>query len=495
VKTLTVLASGPGTVTINSPSGNDEVLYYNKLTIDFEVTRNVPWIYRRSLIYISGVLVTTTGSDDYTGSFYPEAYAGIHTIQITAQYIKGWQETAEVTKYAYFIVKNCIDATDSEDMRINELHDYESGKGFLDGNGVTICIIEDLLGANDGLSSFHKSLYHSGKNNIYGSNDRQYIDIKYLVQEAGEEDFYEDWDAGVNTKQKKWEELFDEGEGDYSQMGDVHGTYCMATMRQIAPAANYIFLEVGDGLERRLNAIKWLIEDRNDPVYDSKVPYDFFEIDIIQMSWSDPFVYDSLEDEFEDLADAGVISVSSAGQTEETIFYYEYSGYNPCSNEDVIGVTGVTDGNTIQGSGDRWEKDEDANTGYGVDIAAIYWGTMLDWEPVPDLDEFAGTSNACPMVAGIIALLEQYQNHYKSGTDLTVSIVQTLFEETGDEPGAAPSSDKNEISGYLDWINEYGSNPYYNTFPYYTLADYPTYNCGWGIIDGYEMYKYFRQNY
>ncbi len=99
------------------------------------------------------------------------------------------------------------------------------------------------------------------------------------------------------------------------------------------------------------------------------------------------------------------------------------------------------------------------------------------------------------MVAGILALLKQYRNNYKSSTDFNISLIQTLFEETGDEPGHSPKYYGSEIGGYVEWINEIGSTPYYPSFPYETPANYTYYNVGWGIIDGYEMYKYFRQNY
>ena len=69
----------------------------------------------------------------------------------------------------------------------------------------------------------------------------------------------------------------------------------------------------------------------------------------------------------------------------------------------------------------------------------------------------------------------------------SISLIQTLFEETGDEPGHSPKYYGSEIGGYVEWINEIGSTPYYPSFPYETLANYTYYNVGWGIIDGYEM--------
>ncbi|NPD88575.1 MAG: S8 family serine peptidase [Asgard group archaeon] len=173
--------------------------------------------------------------------------------------------------------------------------------------------------------------------------------------------------------------------------------------------------------------------------------------------------------------------------------FQELISYPVCFDT-VIGVTGVPDSNHGDPS-DRWERDSRANTGFGVEIAAIYYASELDWAPIANKNEFYGTSNACPMVAGILALLEQYQNNYKSTTDLDVSIVQLLCEETGDAPEHPPSYWENEMGGYMAWINDEGSSPHYPNFPYSSFANYETYNLGWGIIDGYEMYKYFRQNY
>jgi len=63
------------------------------------------------------------------------------------------------------------------------------------------------------------------------------------------------------------------------------------------------------------------------------------------------------------------------------------------------------------------------------------------------------------------------------------------------EPGNPPSYYGTEISGYLDWINEQGSSPYYPNFPTMTMLIMKLMIVVWGILDGYEMFKYFKQNY
>ena len=96
-----------------------------------------------------------------------------------------------------------------------------------------------------------------------------------------------------------------------------------------------------------------------------------------------------------------------------------------------------------------------------------------------------------PIVAGIIALVEEYQDNYKSNTDLTVSLTQIVFKETGDANGSAPSDQGTSISGYFASVNSS-----YPGFPYYELsALYDTYPYGWGILDAYEFWKYFKLNY
>jgi hypothetical protein len=384
-------------------------------------------------------------------------------------------------------------------MRIDKLHEYESSKTWLDGSGVTVCIIDDKLGAHTNLTKFHKSLYHSGKNNLYGDDNRQYIDLKYFESD-GDGNFSEQWENDTDTKQEKWNEIYDENDGNYTLDKDVHGTYCLAAMRQIAPAATYIFIATDDNEQTAQNAIKWLSDDRDDPDFDNKAPYDYFDISLVSMSWSNEYHTD-FSTELETLANNSVIPVAAVGQFSNpynsslgSIFLNTMVNKFPCYSDDVIGVTGVLDTDSSS-SNARWYRDERANSGYGVDIASIFAGTQLGWQPVPNYGEFIGTSNSCPLVAGTLALLKQYRNNHKSGTTFDISFVRTLFEKTGDAPGSAPSSNTTEIGGYLDWINDDYNATYYEFFPYHSNANYSTYDLGWGIIDGYEMYKYFSQNY
>ncbi|MCG3222453.1 MAG: S8/S53 family peptidase, partial [Candidatus Heimdallarchaeota archaeon] len=134
----------------------------------------------------------------------------------------------------------------------------------------------------------------------------------------------------------------------------------------------------------------------------------------------------------------------------------------------------------------HWYKELKSNYGYGVDILSIYRSTHIGWDVNP-LDPynpyFSGTSNACPLVSGIITLIKQ--------VDITLSIddfndprdEDSIFINIGDPLGyapgdcSAPNEGTNEINGAF-----FGVNPYDETS---NVALY-----GWGIIDAYEIYLY-----
>ncbi len=478
--------SGNG-VTINDPTGTTEVLFYNKLTVNFTVTKgDPPWIYTGTTIYLDNLAVDSTSEglgSPFVKTYYPEGYAGAHFVRVEAHFVKGWQDTEDKSDTAGYIVKNAVNTTNLEYLRIDKLHDYETDKGYLDGSGVTICIIEDRIGCNNITNSFfNKSLYRTCHNDLYEDPDRKFVDIKYYefdFDSGLNHSFAEFWDEETDTREEKWEELFEEGKNsNYSSTADVHGTYVLATLRQIAPAANFVFVATNDSIANRGFAVEWVHDNLQD-----------LGIDIISIAWPG---YEAWEYLFDDIAGNGTITVHSAGNNNETFTYYNDAKY-PCSFDNTIGVTGVFDGDHGNSS-ERWKRGYVVNSGYGVDITSICNATTLDWSPVPGGNEFNFTSNACPVVAGILALLEQYQINYKSGTDLTVSLTQILFEETGDEPGNPPNA-TTTVGGYYDWINENNQTPYYPDFPYENYANYTFYCYGWGLIDGYEMFSYFKNNY
>ncbi len=293
------------------------------------------------------------------------------------------------------------------------------------------------------------------------------------------ETFEQNWDA--TTREGKWEELFNENEGDYDEEGDIHGTYHFATLRQIAPGANYTFIEVGDYFAIKALAISWIAAN-----------YSAFNLDFDIISFASTGS-SSWQEDIETIVDYGVLFVSAAGNEGIEMDGFPGDGigrYPQCFNS-TIGVTGVTN-SYYSNSSHTWKQEEGVNWGYGIDIACISNRTILDWAPVPYDSEFGGTSNAEAIVAGIMALVEEYQDNYKSANDLDIFRAHTTLKNTSDAPNTPPRlQNATEIAGYYSGVS---SN--YSAFPYikhYTL--YETYYYGWGIIDAYEFWKYFKNNY
>lgn len=483
--TYTVKAVPIGEVEILKPTGSEVILFYEKITVKFEVSNTdfPPWAYTGAWIYVGGVKVDTTSQGygtPFEKSYYPESYAGVTYVSVTAFFFNIFTfEEDTVSASATFTVEPCEHLTDLEDMRIDKLHAKESGKDKLDGEGVTVCIIDDVLGCDDYHDMFDYSLYRTCKNDLYGNMDRRYVNISYYKDTDSDGDFEEDWEEANMTRLEKWEEIFEEGEGEYDKISDVHGTYCLASLRQVAPGADIIFVEAANDMRIEENATYWIADN-----------YDTLGIDIVSLSLSGGSQWD---DAMDDLANGGVIVVNAAGQVETGgLNFTAADARYPCCFDNTIGVTGVYDSSHTE----SWIRATEASSGYGIDTAAIFDKMYLDWSPVSyNNNYFNGTSLACPMVAGIIALLKQYRNEYKSSETFDYELIQTLLEETGDAPGNPPSYYGNEDYGYIEGFNDVGNGTNWWDFPYHETADYEEYCYGWGIIDGYEMYKYFRQNY
>ncbi|NHJ33727.1 MAG: S8/S53 family peptidase [Asgard group archaeon] len=468
--------------------------YMKELNVKFKANRKLGWFYTGTSIYISGVSVdfTTEGLDSwFEKDYYPYAYVGLHSVRVEAHYVNLNLETYNAETVKTFDVIYSADTDDLDDLRISELHEAPR---YFDGTGVTICIIDDKIGCDvdyeneQGINFFHESLYRT----CTGS----YADIQYFADDNDDGVWTELWES--HDLSAKWCCLYSRNDGQYTAIEDVHGTYVYSTIKQIAPDANYIFIEVdGSDLETRYECLDWL--NTNDY-------YETLGIDIISMSWGPNYwdwiledCYDDVESIFHQMATDSqnpVISVASSGNAAAT-YYTETGAYYPASFSDVIGVTGVPDSEHGDPS-DRWNRDSRANTGYGVDVASIYEATTLLWDPVIGEDEFYGTSNSCPIVAGIIAILQDY----KSSVD-TISEIQTVLENTGDPSGYSPGSfdADGEYDSFFEVYYNEGPNdidcPYqgeldpYTNIPPSWLARF----LGWGIIDAYEMYLYIKQNF
>lgn len=341
--TYTAKATSPGTVTINEPTGSEEVLFYEKITVNFDVDSNPGWIYHDSKISFGGVQIDyVTGGEgsSFEEDYFPETYVGVQTVTVKAYFVNYFLEEDTASDSAQFTINICSNNTDLTDLRIDKLHKAESGKKALYGNGVTICIVDDFLGcktiANE---SFHMSLFRTCKNEINGNENRQYVDIEYYEWNSETDEFEEQWEPGVDTRQEKWQELYDEGAGNYDSIDDVHGTYCLATLRKIAPAAKIIFIATEDDRDVARESVYWLYDNYFD-----------LEFDILSLSIEGFEVWNS---DIENLAVFDVTVIAAAGNDGNIMTPLDYRTF-PCTYEYAIGVTGVVD-SSHGSSSDRWK--------------------------------------------------------------------------------------------------------------------------------------------
>ncbi len=87
IPTLEVRGDDSGNdVIIHSPNGTTEVLFYNKLTVNFTVEKgDPPWIYTGAHIYLNDLCVDSTSgglSSPFVKTYYPEGYAGSYNVRL-----------------------------------------------------------------------------------------------------------------------------------------------------------------------------------------------------------------------------------------------------------------------------------------------------------------------------------------------------------------------------------------------------------------------------
>jgi hypothetical protein len=132
----------------------------------------------------------------------------------------------------------------------------------------------------------------------------------------------------------------------------------------------------------------------------------------------------------------------------------------------------------ISHGSNSWLKVYEANYGYGIDIASIYYNTTIAWEIHPNKCDFDGTCDAAALTAGMLALLKQRYN------PLGINQSQVIFRYTGDQLGYPPINNETEMSGYYSGIEIYTENQGYQQY-----GDL----IGWGILDAYEAYLYMEE--
>ena len=190
-----------------------------------------------------------------------------------------------------------------------------------------------------------------------------------------------------------------------------NGSASSGKYRGVAPGVSLINAKSGSlsGLEEGdiISAIDWSVNT--------------IGADILSMSFGDnyPISSDPLIQALAAAADLGVISVSSAGNSGPEYF----SGGSPASGIDVISV-GATDSDNDLASFSSWGPSL-SYLSYpdvvapGVNIIATeapesvisdesrYLGDFFDYSDDGDYVPISGTSMACPMVAGALAIMKQ----------------------------------------------------------------------------------------
>jgi len=190
-----------------------------------------------------------------------------------------------------------------------------------------------------------------------------------------------------------------------------NGSGSRGKYKGVAPGVSLINAKAGDatGLEEGdvISAIEWSVNTAN--------------ADIISMSFGDkyPIASDPMILALASVTENGVITVSSAGNYGPEYF----SGGSPASGIDVISV-GATDSNNNLASFSSWGPSL-SYLGYidvvapGVNIIATeapdsiisdrnrFLGDNFDYSGDADYIPLSGTSMACPIVAGALAIMKQ----------------------------------------------------------------------------------------
>ncbi|MFS1517097.1 S8 family peptidase [Bacillus sp. SCS-151] len=177
------------------------------------------------------------------------------------------------------------------------------------------------------------------------------------------------------------------------------------------------------------------------------------EVDVINMSLSSPFPSPILEEAVEKAIDAGIVIVTSAGNTASDGYRY------PAAFDGVISV-GATDMNN--------KLADFSSYGAYVDIVApgvdIY-NTVYDFtKQASSYAELSGTSMSSPIVAGVASLL------LSKYPDLKPHEVEAILERTANDlgaegydlkyangivnPVAALQYDVNHLPQVIDWTDE-----------------------------------------
>jgi serine protease AprX len=303
-----------------------------------------------------------------------------------------------------------------------------AGYPWIDGSGVTIAILE-----LDGIDGKH-STFPPGKIIAYKDFDNNEDDL--------------DPTDGMNTS-------FTLDEHGTMTASCAVGTGGDTPNIGAAPGANLVFVRLG-GVESSsfLEGLEWCIDHKN---YDFNKDGEADGPDIISMSMGSHIMRQISKEDFKDMCDAvrkaGIILVTSAGNEGPL----PGTVAHPASFENVVAVGSINDDLTISTFSSRGPGENGAIKpnvcAPGEDITCAVPGG--GWKTVD------GTSFACPIVAGIIAMILQL----KPG--LSPDQVQSLLQDNAEDAGIS-GPDNTYGYGIVDTIEvlqNITSNPPYQSFP------------------------------
>ncbi|MHA1347698.1 MAG: hypothetical protein ACTSO3_14960 [Candidatus Heimdallarchaeaceae archaeon] len=251
---INTTAAQSGRVIINKPTTNGEYDYWNSININYRVVVYSGWEYESSVVYIDGVRKGTFSST-LVNIYISNLPIRAHTLKIEVNCVRFRPFSYE--KYfttRAFKTTSSIDEDDMQDLRINELHNL--GKG---GQGVTICVMSDGLGFDGSINSDYHPMILKQYSNVYR-------DIEYLVFDSstlGYKQLTSNWDQ--LSAAQKWSEIRDVN---IDHISYTHGTKVLSVLTQIAPHANYIFIDHQGATLKEIAVIKWLAENNRFESYD-----------------------------------------------------------------------------------------------------------------------------------------------------------------------------------------------------------------------------------
>ena len=141
------------------------------------------------------------------------------------------------------------------------------------GQGVTICLMIDGLGYDDTINNdYHPSIYKKYSNIV---RDVEYFIFNDSSSEInpGFQKLTPTWDT--LTPAEKWDEIRELNSGAVNQ---THGTFVLSVLAQIAPHADYVFIDHEGTINYMLAAIKWMAEEDI---------YETYDIEVLSLFWGE----------------------------------------------------------------------------------------------------------------------------------------------------------------------------------------------------------------